>query len=346
MTKILYGVSPIGFGHASRAVAVGLKLRDKGAEPEFVTGGKAVPFIESFGFKAHRLISEPVPLEFRGRIVFSGLWYARYWLGYRATYPRMEKLIQDLEPDVVVGDEEFSGVSIALKKEIAHALISDELELNFAKSFLTEIIEAKVQRWYSELQRNVHHLVIPDFGEDSRNIRFVGPIVREPTKDRASVLKEHSLPSEKKMIVLSKSGTGLGSFLEGKTLDAIKSARSNESFLAISGGEAAPASGRVFHLGFVRDNQNIVAAADLVISSAGKSTIDEAQSCGTPIIAIPFKHHFEQEKNARSLGFSFEDIDRLDALIPEYLGRRSTPRKYDGADRTANLILKLSQAGA
>jgi UDP-N-acetylglucosamine--N-acetylmuramyl-(pentapeptide) pyrophosphoryl-undecaprenol N-acetylglucosamine transferase len=342
LTKILYGVSPIGLGHASRAVAVGLKLREKGLEPEFATGGRAVSFIQSFGFKVRDVISEPVPFESRGKILFSGLWYVRYWFGYRASYSRMEEVIAELKPGLIVGDEEFSEVSIALKKGIEHALVSDELELKFAKSFLAEMIERRVRRWYSDLQKSVSHLIIPDFGEDSGNIHFVTPIVREVTKDRADVLAEFNLPSDKKMVVFSKSGSGRGKFLEERTIEAFENSGLRDSFLAISGGAKAPRSGAVFRLGFIPDNQNIVAAADLVISSAGKSTIDEAQSYGTPIIAIPFKDHFEQERNARNLGFSFEDIDRLETLIPEYAGKRSEPRKYGGAEKAAALLSKLS----
>lgn len=341
MTRILYGVSPIGFGHASRSVAVALKLREKGVEPEFATGGRAVSFIQSYGFKVHDVISEPVPFESRGKIVFSALWYIRYWLGYRASYSRMEELIRKVEPEVVVGDEEFSGVSIALKKGIEHALVTDELQLNFAKRFLAEMIERRVRRWYTALQKSVSHLIIPDFGEDSRNIHFVTPIVREVTKDRANVLAELDLPSDKKMVVFSKSGTSLGRFLEERAIDAFKRSGLRECFLAVSGGAKAPRSGDVFRLGFIPDNQNMVAPADLVISSAGKSTIDEAQSYGTPIIAIPFKNHFEQERNARSLGFSSGDLDRLETLIPEYVSRRSEPRRYAGAERTASLLLRL-----
>ncbi len=334
-------MSPIGFGHASRAVAVGLKLREKGLEPEFATGGGAVSFIRSFGFKVHDLISAPGLFESRGRIIFSGLWYIRYWFGYRASYSRMEELIREVGPDLVVGDEEFSGVSVALKKGIKHALISDELELNFARSFLAEMIEGRVRRWYSDLQRSVSHLIIPDVGQDSGNIHFVSPIVREVTKDRARVLGEHDLPSDKKMVVFSKSGTGLGGLLEERAIGAFKRSGLRGCFLAVSGGAKTPRSGDVFRLGFIPDNQNIVAAADLVISSAGKSTIDEAQSCGTPIIAIPFENHFEQERNARSLGFSSGDIDRLETLIPEYISKRSEPRRYSGAERTADLLSRL-----
>ena len=55
----------------------------------------------------------------------------------------------------------------------------------------------------------------------------------------------------------------------------------------------------------------------MIISLAGKSTIDEAKAYGTPGIFIPIKGHFEQEDNAKTEGFIFEDINRLETLISE-----------------------------
>jgi len=60
----------------------------------------------------------------------------------------------------------------------------------------------------------------------------------------------------------------------------------------------------------------------LIISLAGKSTIDEAKVYGTPSIFIPIKDHFEQEDNAREEGFDYEDIERLDELILEKIGQK------------------------
>ena len=55
----------------------------------------------------------------------------------------------------------------------------------------------------------------------------------------------------------------------------------------------------VKNLGFVDNLHELIFAADLIISLAGKSTIDEANAYGTPGIFIPIKGHFEQEDNAR-----------------------------------------------
>jgi UDP-N-acetylglucosamine--N-acetylmuramyl-(pentapeptide) pyrophosphoryl-undecaprenol N-acetylglucosamine transferase len=71
----------------------------------------------------------------------------------------------------------------------------------------------------------------------------------------------------------------------------------------VSGNRGKKKAGEsIYDLGIVPDNQNLVAAADLVVSTAGKSTIDEAAEAGTPMIPVPIRNHSEQERNAAALG--------------------------------------------
>jgi UDP-N-acetylglucosamine--N-acetylmuramyl-(pentapeptide) pyrophosphoryl-undecaprenol N-acetylglucosamine transferase len=345
LATILYGVSPIGFGHASRSVAIGLKLRERSLEPEFATGGPAVGFLQSYGFKVHDVVSEPNPSESGGVMKNATLWYLRYWLGYRSTSRRMAELVTKLSPKLIVGDEEFSCVSLAIQRGIPHAMISDELELGFAKSAIAKRIEARVGEWYTNLQRSVSNLLVPSFGTDSGNIHYMTPVTRDVTKTREEARTEHGLPLDSKLILLSSSGSGMKPFLLHKSLDAFRRVCTHSEVFATAGGGPPREAGNMRELGIVRDNQNLIAASDLVISTAGKSTIDESASSGTPIIAIPIKNHVEQERNAAELGFSFGDKDRLEELIPKYLGKRSVPANYAGAQKTADYLASLVPAG-
>jgi UDP-N-acetylglucosamine--N-acetylmuramyl-(pentapeptide) pyrophosphoryl-undecaprenol N-acetylglucosamine transferase len=87
---------------------------------------------------------------------------------------------------------------------------------------------------------------------------------------------------------------------------------------------------------------DLVCAADLVISHAGRSTIDESMAYGTPGIFIPLKNHFEQEQNAARCGFKYEDIFRLEYLIKEKIGYRSNAVDIKGAARAAKIISMLT----
>lgn len=340
MTTILYGVSPIGFGHASRSAAIGLKLREMSLEPEFATGGPAVRFLESYGFKVHDLVKEPVPAESGGEMKNATLWYVRYALGFRSSRKKMADLAAALKPDLVVGDEEFASVSLALEQGKRHAMISDELQLGFARGTVASIVERRAARWYSDLQRRVSNLLIPSFGTDSGNVHYMTPVTREVTKPSDSVRADLGVPAGSRLVLFSLSGSGIGDFLLDRSLEAFRKVRAPGDVFATAGPLERRIEG-VKELGVVRDNQDLIAAADLVISTAGKSTIDECQSSGTPIIAIPIKNHAEQERNAAELGFSHADLERLDELVPKLLGARTRPARYEGARRTAEFLASI-----
>lgn len=335
LAEILYGVSPIGLGHASRAAAVGLKLRSKGLEPTFATGGKAAGFLASYGFKVRSIVTEPTPSERNGAMVYPSLWYLRYWSGYRSTRSRIEKLIDDLRPGLIVGDEEFSCISAGIERRMEHVMISDELELGFARGLISRYVEKRVSAWYADLQRRSSAILVPDFGEDHGNVRYTTPAVRELTRSREEVRDTLGVAAEQRMILLSASGSGIGRFLVERTIRAISGLGLQDVALIVTGLSGGSTSAGVRYIGIERDNQDLVGAADLVISTAGKSTIDEAASYGSPIIAVPIRFHSEQERNAAALGFRPVDADDLGQLIPRYLGRRSEPRNYQGAGTIA-----------
>lgn len=81
----------------------------------------------------------------------------------------------------------------------------------------------------------------------------------------------------------------------------------------------------------------------MIVSLAGKSTIDESRAYGTPGIFIPIKGHFEQEDNAREEGFTFEDIHRLDELILEKLEQKRNPIDTKGAINAYKIIKNMIQ---
>jgi UDP-N-acetylglucosamine--N-acetylmuramyl-(pentapeptide) pyrophosphoryl-undecaprenol N-acetylglucosamine transferase len=341
MTKILYGVSPIGLGHASRAAAIGLKLRGRGFELEFASGGNASSFLRSYGFKVHDIVMEPVPDAADGVMRRPGIWYMKYWSGYRSTKRKMLRLIDQFAPQFVIGDEEFSSVSLAVEKGINNVLISDELELGFARGVLSKYIENRVSRWYTKLQRSVTHLLVPEFGTDRGNIRFVAPVVREVDRSRDQVLASLNISPSSSFILFSASGSGIGRFLLEPVLRAFRELELPGTTLVVTGLAGGASEKGVVYLGIERDNQNLVAAADLVVSTAGKSIIDEASSYGSPIIVIPIKNHAEQERNAKALGYSYEDITKIGALISVHLGRRTEPRNYQGAENVASFVSLL-----
>lgn len=342
MHKVLYGISPIGLGHATRALVVTKLLQSAGIDVRMFSGGKAAAFLKAEGYNVKDVVTDTVPEVVDGEMKNTSLWYLHSWAALRSTKPKTEKLFEEYRPDLIVCDEEFSGVQVALDTKCRNVFISDELELGFARTWFTRLVEKRVERWYKHLQDSVDLLIVPDFGQDSGNRKYVEPIVREVTKTRSQVLNDYGLPLSGKFVLFCMSGSGIGDFLLEKVVAEMGRSAIPETYLAISGNRGSNVSRKsVYDLGIVRDNQNLIAAADLVISTAGKSTIDEAASSGTPVITIPIRNHAEQERNAATLGYSHDDKDRLAELISRKIGRREAPRRYEGAASASRLLISM-----
>ncbi len=342
MARILYGISPIGLGHATRALVVARALSSAGNDVRLFSGGKAADFIRSEGLQVEDIVSDPAPAVVGGEMKRASLWYVRSWAALRGTTKRTRKLLESYRPDLVVCDEEFSGLTAAMEVGCKNAFISDELELGFARGWLSRFIEKRVEGWYRHLQATVDILIIPESGQDSGNRQYVGPIVRGVTATGTETREKYSLPAEGRMVLMSMSGSGLGRFLLDETVDVIRRGTLPGAFLAVSGNRGPRVRGDgVFDLGVVRDNQNLVASADLVVSTAGKSTMDEAASAGTPIIVIPIKHHAEQERNAAALGYSHESLSNLADLMTQKIGKREPPLNFRGGETTSRLLISM-----
>ena len=307
----------------------------------FFSGGRAAEFIRDMGFGVDDIVEDPVPHVSNGEMSRVALWYIRSWVANRRTVPRTLRVLEAYAPDVVVCDEEFSGIIAAGRRGVKRVFIADELSLGFARTWIARKIEERVDRWYQGLQQSVDLLLIPEHGVNGGNRRFVGPIVREITRSPTETRAAYSLP-EGRMILFATSGSGLGREIALRVRDSIKSAGLPGITYVVTGNRGPKIEGDgVYDLGVVPDNQNLVAAADLVISTAGKSTIDEADAAGTPIIVIPIQHHAEQERNAAALGYSSSDYSRLPELIQEKLGRRQPPKRFRGELEASDAILSL-----
>ena len=167
----------------------------------------------------------------------------------------------------------------------------------------------------------------------------MGPGVREINTSREELRNTFSF--NKTTVVISIGGTSAGLFLIDKSIEAILKINQDVEIIVVSGPSVSKKFENVRNLGFVNNLHELIFASDLIISLAGKSTMDEAKAYGTPGIFIPIKDHFEQEDNAKTEGFVFEDINRLDELILEKLDKKRNQVKTDGAKVASEIIKKL-----
>jgi len=191
-----------------------------------------------------------------------------------------------------------------------------------------------------EMLHKSDRVIIPELGTNAGNIVRTGPIVREIQKNRDEIRKE--LDFKKKTIVVSVGGTDAGLFLIKQTINAVKKIETDVDLVLVAGPKIKEDFGsEIKNLGFVQNLHEVIFAADLVISLAGKSTIDESVIYGTPGIFIPIKDHFEQEDNAREMGFDFNDIFNLKELIEESLDKDRNELQQNGVNLAGMEIIKI-----
>lgn len=328
--------SPIGLGHAARDAAVAQELA---GSIQFITGGGATELLAGCGFDAVDHYDPPAFDVRNGALHGRLAWLLRYYSYYRRSRRVASSIIKSSRPRLVISDEDFASLSVAQEESIPNVLITDILETRFLHG-----IGSAVERWMNHSMNAIISrcdvVIVPEHGPDYGNVRRVGPIVREISSSREDLRRRFGFNG--KTILISVGGTGTGRFLIEKVLDLLEKLRPEHEVVLASGPALQGEFGdKIRDLGFVKNLHEAVFASDLVISLAGRSTMDEARAYGTPGIFIPIKGHFEQEANAKSAGFSHKDLDSLYALIVQKIGAQRSPVRADGSRRACAIINNL-----
>ena len=331
-----YFSSPIGLGHVTRDIAIVNNFEN--ITTNFVTGSGAAKILKNLDFKVQDVYNPPSFIIENGTLKNPAKWLWNYFQYYKDCKKISQQIIQDDNPNLVISDEDFASLTVAQKMKIPTVLVTDVLETRFTKG-LVSFVEKKMNKSMQKIMKKCDVVILPEHGEDEDNIKKVGPIVRQTEFSREDLRDKFSF--KKKTIIISVGGTNAGLFLIKKALESISKINQDVETILISGPAISEKFENVRNLGFVDNLHELIFAADLLISLAGKSTIDEAKAYGTPAIFIPIKDHFEQEDNAKEEGFVFDDINRLDKLIVEKLEEKRNQVNTDGAKNASDIIQKL-----
>jgi len=328
--------SPIGLGHVTRDIAIVNNLED--ISINFVTGSGAAKILKKLDYKLEDVYSPPSFIVENGILNNQNKWLWNYFQYYKKCKKISEKIIKKNNSNLIISDEDFASLTVAQNLKIPNILITDVLETKFTKG-IASFIERKMNKSMMKIIKNCNLVIIPEEGDDQDNIRRTGPIVRETNLSREELRRKFSF--DKTTIVISIGGTSAGLFLIDKAIESILKINQDIEIVVVSGPSVTKKFDNVKNLGFIDNLHELISASDLIISLAGKSTIDEAKAYGTPGIFIPIKDHFEQEDNAKMEGFVFEDINRLDELILEKLEEKRNKVNTDGTKLASEIIRKL-----
>ena len=328
--------SPIGLGHVTRDIAIVKNL--KNISINFVTGSGAAEILRKLDYKVDDVYNPPSFIVENGILNNQTKWLWNYFQYYKNCKKISEKIIKINNSDLIISDEDFASLTVAQNLKIPNILITDVLETKFTKG-IASLIERKMNKSMMNIIKNCDVVIIPEEGHDQGNIKRVGPIVREINFSREELREKFSF--NKTTIIISIGGTDAGLFLIEKSIESILKINQDIEIVVVSGPAISKKFSNVRNLGFVDNLHELIFASDLIISLAGKSTIDEAKAYGTPGIFIPIKGHFEQEDNAKTEGFIFEDINRLETLISEKLEQKRNKINTKGAKLASEIIKKM-----
>ena len=334
---ITFFTSPIGLGHATRDIAIAEELK---TDILFVSGEGASILLSRKGFKALDVYKPKKFIVESGQLRHAFKWLLLYYLYYKKCKTITKEILENRN-ELMISDEDFASIAVAEEKDQRRVLITDITESHFTAG-PASVVEKKMNKSMHNIMQRCDYVIIPEIGDDKDNICYVGPVVRRASADRNTLRKQFCF--EKNTILVSGGGTDAGRYLVQKAIEVhcqIQSKLDSELIIVSGPSLKLPDSQEYRNLGFINNMHDLVYAADLVISLAGRSTIDESMAYGTPGIFIPIRNHFEQEQNAARFGFKYEDIFRLEYLIKEKIGCRSNAVDIKGAARAAKIISLL-----
>jgi UDP-N-acetylglucosamine--N-acetylmuramyl-(pentapeptide) pyrophosphoryl-undecaprenol N-acetylglucosamine transferase len=311
----------------------------------FITGHPAVTIISNEGYNVFDLYRQPnfhVDDSMQLRSIFA--WLLKYIMYYRKCKLKARDMLDSYKKDLIISDEDFASIAVAEKYKRPRILVTDITQTHFINGFFS-IFEKKMNKSLQDLINNCNHVIIPDCGKNKNNMSFVGPIVRELSTTNRELLRK-KFGMDKPTILVSIGGTQSGKFLIDRVINAYHNLHNKiDANIMISSGPAihkTELTNSIKNIGYVPNLHEYVYASDLVVSLAGRSTIDETVVYGTPGIFIPIKNHFEQEQNAKRFGYTYEDIFRLESHIESKIGSIHGKREIgrSGAEEAAKIILR------
>ncbi|MFP4353924.1 MAG: UDP-N-acetylglucosamine--N-acetylmuramyl-(pentapeptide) pyrophosphoryl-undecaprenol N-acetylglucosamine transferase [Phycisphaerae bacterium] len=270
-------------------------------------------FLDELGYG---MVVQPVrPLPRRLRDV------GRFWSGWRRSRRIARDLVADVQPAAVLGLGGYAAgpvVREAARAVVATALLNPDAVPGKANRYLARRVDAIFTQFPETAET---------FGARQRpKIHCVGCPVRrfEPT-DPASARKHFGLDPDKKVLLVL--GGSLGALSVNRAVDAAAPQLAQLApawqLLHLTGGKVdnCEAFGQmhVVRLGFCDRMDLAYAAADMVLSRGGASTLAELADRKLPAAVMPYPYHrdMQQKHNGAALARAGAAVLIDDAVKPQ-----------------------------
>jgi UDP:flavonoid glycosyltransferase YjiC (YdhE family) len=356
--RILLLVNGLGLGNATRCHAVIQRLAGAGARVVVMSSGNGLWYFQ--GRDGIEALHELEALYYGSKDGQLSVWSTLGAVGSLAAIlwrneARIAAVVEAFRPEVAVIDSVYSvwtlrrrGVPIVAlnNADVVHESyrrFDDRPTSVRAQFHLVEENDFRFHRWVAD--QVISPSLDPTLPEVGPPFRRIGPIVRAGYAPRPT-----AGPARRVLVMLSGSVFGT----------PVRFSRSFPGLAVDVVGRAAPEDGPIpegvtYH-GKLKDNRELLDAADLAVVNGGFSAVSELFCMRKPMVVVPVPNHAEQWVNARTvqhLGVGLigteegleehlrEALERLDELRAGYM---ALPAPADGAAQGAEAILAFASA--
>ncbi|WP_235939881.1 alpha/beta fold hydrolase [Occultella kanbiaonis] len=397
--RVLYLSSPIGLGHARRdlAVAQALRTHHPDLQIDWLTQHPVTRVLTDAGERVHPasawLANESAHFEDASADHDLHAFQAIRQMDEILVNNFMvfADVVADGTYDLVIGDEAWD-VDYFLHenpelKRFSFAWMTDfvgwvpmpdggEAELALTTDYNAEMIEQRARyrriRDRSIFVGNPDDVVDLAFGPGLPGIRewteanfdfagYVTGFVPPTDAEREALRRRLGLRTDDRLCVVTVGGSGVGTSLLRRVLDAVPAARravDGLHVLVVTGPridpDELPRRRGVAYRGYVPDLYRHLGACDLAVVQGGLTTSMELAAAGRPFLYVPLQHHFEQNVHVRHRLERYRAgrcVDYAEASDPDALAAAmaaeidhvptALPVETDGAARAAAMLAEL-----
>ncbi|MFP4001422.1 MAG: glycosyltransferase [Thermoplasmata archaeon] len=335
--KVYFSVIGLGLGHIARCLSIANELREEGIECVFSSYGKAAELAKKEGFKTYDSRDlmwyqhENGRIDFEMTLLKSPLIFGKMMEHFKSEYARVNKE----DPDLVISDSRYSIIPASGDLDIPRLYITNQPKIlmpkdeNGKKKILARLGKIGTKFNY-KLLSGQDKVLLPDFPlpysisekhmrmDDApekfkKKTEFVGPIAPHrpngASSERVEEVCEKFDVSPGDFIYVAFSGPGE---VKKEINEAIYKLFPDYDIPVVMG-TGKPGDFKMHRKGnlrlidgWIEEREELMEAADLVMSRAGLCTLSEIAAFGKKSVIIPQPNQPEQESNAEGvekLGF-------------------------------------------
>lgn len=363
--KALFLTTGIGYGHPIRDVAIIKELLSRDPNTKIMIAGYKNSYVY-FNNKYPTIeIDGPEFPDYSFRLSLTDVIASNLFLPlhYIKNFFKLNKVIKEFKPDIIVSDFEPIGIILARYTKTKYITLFnfDPREYEKFKNQKNPSLNVRMQEPYISQVYNASKqgslIIVTLKGNQKTTVKykFISPIIRKAPEELASereLIKKLSL--KRKPILIMLGGSNFGISLINSMLDVLEGF--DEEFIIFGYENHLKLKRNVDSYSFKPNFLEYLKICKGVITLAGHNTLSECLVYKKPMLVFPVKDHLEQLVNA----FNVEDNavvkyldepspDKIKNAIKEFLSKRKQLEenlvkldiKASGAKEVVDIIEKM-----